>query len=123
MTTAEPFLETGHEPATPAGDTIVRRFLLNLGASTVSPVAAIGGLTTETGSFTGADTGRPAALFNWATLLRPLATGSTDPVLDEIERFYAFSEGRRTGTRSISSASGLPPICDRVAGRSTATRR
>jgi hypothetical protein len=71
-------LTDGWEPDLPVSDTLLRRFLFNLAAFHEVPAAAAGARTLRRDDFTAADLGRPAAMHNAATLLRPLP-GSQPP--------------------------------------------
>src|SRR6476620_1550881 len=92
MAAPEAFLETGHEPTTPLGDTLLRRWLVNLETSLASQASAMGGRSTATELFSAADLGRPAVTFNWATLRRPLIGRDLAGVLGEIETFFRFGD-------------------------------
>ncbi|MDP8907855.1 MAG: GNAT family N-acetyltransferase [Chloroflexota bacterium] len=122
-------LETGYEASTPTGDTLIRRFLVNMAASTASPVTAMGGRALEREEFVAADLGRPAAYFNWATLRRPLAPPSTERVIRELNAFYDAVARNTGGTFYLCSAwptpdlrpsgwslDGHPPLLYRPAG-------
>ena len=65
-------LTDGWEPDLPVSDTLLRRFLFNLAAFHEVPATAAGARTLRRDDFTAADLGRPAAMHNAATLLRPL---------------------------------------------------
>ena len=86
-------LETGWEPTTPVADTMLRRFVFNHSDSIDAMVQAAGGRKLRTDDFAAADLGRPAALYNSATLLRPLPLGNEGAVLDSVEEFYRRGSG------------------------------
>jgi hypothetical protein len=95
MTTTEtrPALETGWEPSTPVTDTLLRRFVLNHADYIDAVVSAGDGRCQRSAAFAAADLRRPAALFNSAILLRPLAYHDQQRVLDDIESFFATGRG------------------------------
>jgi hypothetical protein len=80
-------LTDGWEPDLPVADTLLRRFLFNLAAFHEVPVAAAGGRVLRRGDFAAADLGRPAAMYNAATLLRPLPFDRPEETLDAAEGF------------------------------------
>jgi len=86
-------LETGWEPTTPIADTMLRRFVFNHSDSIDAVVKAAGGRTLWTDDFAAADLGRPAAIYNSATLLRPLGPANEGTVLDSVEQFYRRGSG------------------------------
>ena len=65
-------LTDGWEPGLPVGDTLLRRFVFNLAAFPEVPAVAAGGRVLRRDDLAAADLGRPAAMHNAATLLRPL---------------------------------------------------
>ena len=81
-------LTDGWEPDLPVGDTLLRRFLFNLAAFHEVPVRAAGGRVLRNDEFAAADLGRPAAMHNAATLLRPLPFDRPGPTLDAVEAFF-----------------------------------
>ena len=83
-------LTTGWEPEAdlPAGDTVLRRFVLHLGEFVGSGARSAGGRAARRPQVVLSDIGRPAALFNSAVLLAPPAPGRWDPLLDEVEDWY-----------------------------------
>lgn len=84
-------LETGWQQTTAIADTMLRRFVFNHADYIDAVVLSAGGRTMRTAGHACADLGRPAALYNSATLLQPLEPGSSGAVLDDIERFYGAS--------------------------------
>jgi hypothetical protein len=64
-------LTDGWEPGLPVGDTLLRRFVFNLAAFHEVPAKAAGGRVVRRDEFAAADLGRPAAMHNAATPLRP----------------------------------------------------
>jgi hypothetical protein len=86
-------LETGWLPDTPAGDTLLRQFVLNQSDLACATALAMGGRAERYDGVALADTGGPVSYLNQAVLQRPLIA-SDDPVLDEVERFFADSAGR-----------------------------
>src|SRR5918997_944010 len=85
---SEEHLTDGWEPDLPVGDTLARRFLFNLAAFHELPAAAAGGRVVRRDEFAAADLGRPAAMHNAATLLRPLPFDRPGEVLDAVEGFF-----------------------------------
>ncbi|MDP9367180.1 MAG: GNAT family N-acetyltransferase [Chloroflexota bacterium] len=90
MSNAAPPLETGHEPTTPIGDTLLRRFLCNWTEAIDALATSMGGRTLRRDDLHATDVGRPAGYANAATLLRPLTSASVDEVLAELAGFYGF---------------------------------
>jgi len=86
-------LTDGWEPGLPVADTLLRRFLFNLAAFHEVPAKAAGGRVVRRDEFAAADLGRPAAMHNAATLLRPLPFDNPGPTLDAVEAF--FDAGRQ----------------------------
>ncbi len=114
-------LEDGWRASTPLGDTLLRRYVLNLAASFEAPVVAMGGRIIRGDGFVAADLGRPAGYANSCVLVRPPA----DDALDEIDAFF----GSGAGTVELWSAwptpdlrargwelEGHPPLLIRPAG-------
>jgi hypothetical protein len=73
-------LTDGWEPDLPVSDTLLRRFLFNLAAFNELPAVAAGARVLRRGDLAAADLGRPAAMHNAATLLRPLGGPPPPPV-------------------------------------------
>jgi hypothetical protein len=104
-------LETGWEPSTDDGDTLLRRFVLGhvdyLDAAT-GPMAR----RLRTDDVVAVDRGRPAAFYNSATLLRPLSYLDADAVLGAVERFF-HHELTATGDVMLWSAWPTPDLSSR----------
>ena len=100
-------LTDGWEPDLPVGDTLLRRFLFNLAAFHEVPVRAAGGRVLRRDEFAAADLGRPAAMNNAATLLRPLPFDRPAETLDEVEGFLA---GGGSGEAYLWSAWPTPDL-------------
>jgi hypothetical protein len=100
-------LTDGWEPDLPVGDTLLRRFLFNLAAFHEVPVRAAGGRVLRRDEFAAADLGRPAAMHNAATLLRPLPFDRPGPTLDAVEAFF---EGGDHGEVYLWSAWPTPDL-------------
>ena len=107
---SEGYLETGHGPTTPLGDTLLRRWLVNLETSLISQVGAMGGRHTTNDVFSATDLGRPAVTFNWATLRRPLIGLDLAGVLGEIETFFRIGDPAVSGTVFLYSAWPTPDL-------------
>jgi hypothetical protein len=90
---SEEHLTDGWEPDLPVSDTLLRRFLFNLAAFHKVPAAAAGARTLRRDEFTAADLGRPAAMHNAATLLRPLPFDRPGDTLDAVEGFFGGGRG------------------------------
>ncbi len=110
MTTAEPYLETGHKPTTPEGDTLLRRWIVNLERSVISQVEAMGGRSVETDAYTATDLGRPAILYNWLCLRRPFDNLDLGVVLREADEFFRFADAPGNGTVFIYSVWPTPDL-------------
>ena len=82
-------LETGWLPTTPEDDTYLRRFLLNWAGFCADSAKRMGGQSARLDTMHLADSGRPAAFANCATLMQPLAAESVRATLAEIEAFFA----------------------------------
>jgi hypothetical protein len=100
-------LTDGWEPDLPVADTLLRRFLFNLAAFNELPAVAAGARVLRTDELAAADLGRPAAMHNAATLLRPLP----------------YDRPGATRARSICGAPGRPRTCAPADGSWRATRR
>jgi hypothetical protein len=86
-------LESGWEADTPLGDTLLRRFVFNQAATSVLPVAAMGGRVLRRDQVAAADLGRPAGLHNSAVLLQPHSAERLAGTLDELDGFYRDGHG------------------------------
>ena len=100
-------LTDGWEPDLPVADTLLRRFLFNLAAFHETPVAAAGGRVQRRDDFAAADLGRPAAMYNAATLLRPLPFDRATETLDVVEGFF---DGHGSGEAYLWSAWPTPDL-------------
>ena len=99
-----PELETGWRPDTPIGDTYLRRYLLNWAGMCAATARSLGGRSEDRSTVRLADSGRPAAFCNCATLLQPLTAETAAAVLDEIATFFAFNDPARRGEVLLASA-------------------
>jgi hypothetical protein len=100
----DPELETGWLPTTPAGDTYLRRFLRNWAGMCAATARALGGQSAERAALHLADSGRPAAFSNCATLMQPLAAETAASTLAEIAALFAFDDPTRQGEVLLASA-------------------
>jgi hypothetical protein len=100
-------LTDGWEPEAPVSDTLLRRFVFNLAAFNEVPAEAAGGRVRRDDHLALADLGRPAALHNAATLLRPLPFDRAGAVLDEVEGFF---DGHGSGEVYLWSAWPTPDL-------------
>jgi hypothetical protein len=94
-------LTDGWEPDLPVSDTLLRRFLFNLAAFHEVPVAAAGGRVLRRDDFAAADLGRPAAMHNAATLLRPPGARPVPPVPPGLPAVGIFSDMSRPSAEAI----------------------
>lgn len=79
----EPGLRAGWEPDAPAGDTLLRRYLLDAAASNAGPVPALGGRVLHRDDVVAADVGRPSGfVLNAVVLLQPLGGDRGEEPLD-----------------------------------------
>jgi hypothetical protein len=78
---------------TPVEDNLLRQFLHNQADFADLVAQRFGGMTTRTGDVALAASRCLVPYFNEALLLRPLLTND-DPVLDDIEAFFAASAAR-----------------------------
>lgn len=81
-------LETGWTADTSAGDSILRRFVLNQSDLQVQLAEAVGGPVRRTPDILLSAGQTPVVYLNLAVLQRPVLTAD-DPVLDEAESFYS----------------------------------
>lgn len=88
-TTTGPTLETGWRPDTPADDTMLRQFVLNLSSSWAAAADSRQGRVRRDDRFVAADMGGPSGMFNSTTLVQPLHGDDLEEALDEIDSFYA----------------------------------
>jgi len=102
--TQSPLLETGWWPTTPAGDTYLRRFLLNWAGMSTSTARMLGGHSRNLPAVLMADSRRPLVFFNCATLMQPLTTEPTSATLDEIAAFFDFADSSGQGEVLLVSA-------------------
>jgi hypothetical protein len=100
-------LTDGWEPDLPVGDTLLRRFLFNLAAFHEVPARAAEGRVLRHDELAAVDLGRPAAMHNAATLLRPLPFDRPGEVLDQVEGFF---EGHGSGEVYLWSAWPTPDL-------------
>jgi len=91
-------------PATPVGDTYLRRFLLNWAGMCAATAHALGGHSRALPSVVMADSGTPVVFFNCATLMQPLSAATAAATIDEIAAFFAFPESSRRGDVLLVSA-------------------
>jgi ribosomal protein S18 acetylase RimI-like enzyme len=91
-------------PTTPHGDTYLRRFLLNWAGMCAAMARTLGGHAEERPEVSLADSDRPAAISNCATLLQPLAAETAEETLAGIAAFYVFEDPTRRGEVLLVSA-------------------
>jgi len=87
-------LTTGWEPDLDLGDTLLRHYVHAYAATTLAPVAAMGGQVLRRDEVAAADLGSPGALLNAAVLTQPPTPDAFDATLDAVERFYADGRGQ-----------------------------
>ncbi len=93
MTALDRALETGWGLATSDDDNLFLRFVRNQGDLNAEIALASGGRVAGAEGVVLADSGGPVAYLNQATLQRPLR-GLDDPVLDQVDDFWAGEGGR-----------------------------
>jgi hypothetical protein len=103
-------LTDGWEPDLPVSDTLLRRFLFNLAAFNELPAVAARARVLRRHDLAAADLGRPAAMHNAATLLRPLAYDRAGETLEVVEGFY---DGHGSGEAYLWSAWPTPDLRQR----------
>ena len=91
-------------PKTPDGDTYQRRFLLNYAGMCAAIARVLGGTSAVLPAVALADSGRPSAFTNCATLLQPLAAETAPATMAEIAAFYGFDDPSRQGEVALASA-------------------
>jgi hypothetical protein len=102
--TQAPPLETGWWPTTPAGDTYLRRFLLNWAGMGAAAAHSLGGHSRDLPEVLMSDSGRPLVFFNCATLMQPLSAETASATLAEIAAFFAFADPSGQGEVLLVSA-------------------
>lgn len=107
-TAAEAALETGWLPATPVGDTLLRRFLHNQADVNGVVARASGGTVEHHDGVVLANARSPVAFLNQAILMAPVLRPD-DPVLDAVDSF--FGGGGRPAT--LLSAWPTPNLAHR----------
>ncbi len=95
MADGERPLETGWLVDTPVADTVLRQFVHNQAEVNEAVAEGLGGQARRTDDVFLADAGGPVPYYNQAILARPL-TGPDDPVLGEVESFFAGARGPAT---------------------------
>jgi hypothetical protein len=93
VTALESALETGWGLGTSDDDNLFLRFVRNQGDVTGAVALASGGRAAGAEGVMLADSGGPVAYLNQAILQRPL-TGLDDPILDQVDDFWAGEGGR-----------------------------
>jgi hypothetical protein len=101
-----PPLETGWLVSTPDDDTYLRRFLLNWAGMCAANARSAGGRVEEHphDGLALADSGRPAAFANCATLLAPLSAETAVDRLRAIAEFFGVDDPSRQGEVLLVSA-------------------
>src|SRR5829696_7099546 len=102
--TQVPPIETGWWPTTPAGDTYLRRFLLNWAGMCAATAHSVGGHSRDLPAVLMGDSGGPVVFFNCATLMQPLSAENAAATLGEIAAFFAFADSSRPGEILLVSA-------------------
>lgn len=88
-------LETGWLPDTPVDDNLLRRFAASQADVNAAFAEAAGGRAERTPDVALADSGGPVPYYNQAFLQRPVLDVG-DPVLDQVEAFFADGRGPAT---------------------------
>lgn len=86
-------LEDGWQVTTPAGDTLVRRYVDNHVASLHAVASAAGARTKRGPTWAAADLGRPATIFNAAVLTHPRALLELPRTIRDVDGFFAAGSG------------------------------
>lgn len=104
---AEPGTELadGWEPG--AGDTLLRAYTDGFADMCADIAELLGGRVERDDTLVLADAGSPAPFLNGAVVLRPLATGEVDDVVQRATRFFAAGDG---GSWLLFSALPLPRL-------------
>jgi len=92
MSTVTVPLTTGWEPDAPLSDSFLRSYVFGHTAWFETIARAAGGRTIRHATWSGADAGGPAGLFNSATLLQPLSATIADATLDDLEGWFDSRE-------------------------------
>jgi hypothetical protein len=115
-------LETGWYPDTPAGDTVIRRYVLATGEWMEAVARASGTPVLRTDDFVVVDEHSPHVLFNTGILLRPVTPERAEAVASEAAEFYRGADGGPTSmfcpwpTELLGFTSGgHPPLMLRAA--------
>lgn len=110
MTTLDPTLLAGWEPATPVSDSLLRRFLANWTDSIEAHGIPLGGRSLRRDDLAAVDVGRPAGGENTATLIAPLCSKRVEEVMSVLENFYGFASNDRSGTVYLFSPWPTPDL-------------
>jgi hypothetical protein len=106
----DPKLRAGWEPDTPVTDSLLRRFLVNWTAANEAPATMLGGRSLRRDDLAAGDVGRPAPLYNVATLLAPLFPDGVAEVMATLDDFYGFSVGGKSGDVYLFSPWPTPDL-------------
>ncbi|MGH2533625.1 MAG: GNAT family N-acetyltransferase [Thermomicrobiales bacterium] len=106
----DPKLRAGWEPDTPVTDSLLRQFLVNWTAANEAPGRLLGGRSLRRDDLAACDLGRPAPLYNVATLLAPLFPAGVDEIVAALDDFYGFSTGANTGSVFLFSPWPSPDL-------------
>jgi hypothetical protein len=116
-------LETGWFPDTPAGDTVIRQYVLATGEWMEAVARAAGAPVLRTDDVLVTDEHSAHLLFNTGVLLRPVTPERADEVAAEVAEFFDGGEG---GSYSLFApwptelagftSGGHPPLMLRAAG-------
>jgi hypothetical protein len=118
-------LADGWDPDGDPGDTLMRAAVENTAHELLHPAEAMGGRVERHDDVHLADMGSPTPFLNGAVLRRPLHGWAEDPVLDQIDAFFAGSAGPAvvyspTPTPDLRARGwervGHPPLMVRPAG-------
>lgn len=90
-TSTKEALESGWLPTTPVDDTVLRRFLYNQADVNEILTRAASGTVVREDAVVLTDAGSPVALLNQALLTAPVLRAE-DPVLDDVDQFFAGSD-------------------------------
>ena len=100
--------KAGWEPDVPAGDSLLRAFLLNWTGGIAAQAADLGGQTMTRDDLSASDIGRPSFGANVVTLLAPLYQEDAAEVMGVLDGYYGFGDERDTRTGSVFLFSPWP---------------
>ncbi|MGH2562739.1 MAG: sigma factor-like helix-turn-helix DNA-binding protein, partial [Thermomicrobiales bacterium] len=91
-------------------DTLLRQFLVNWTMANEAPGRLLGGRGLRRDDLAAGDLGRPAPLYNVATLIAPLFPEGVDEVVGALDDFYGFATEATSGTVFLFSPWPTPDL-------------